>query len=178
MQEVALENRWPSQSPPCPSHVSSIVSRSLSHTRSISKIQSLSLIRLSFSLKQTRSLSLSLKPLTPNSLSLKPILLFLQILYVRDLGLSMFLCFDFRGRGTTSTSFPLNVFLLIYFFLIDFSFFLLILKLKKKKWKMKNGVVLVTLMASSNWVLMESCIDKNWTWNYTIGPQSLLCVGN
>ena len=61
-------------------------------------IQSLSLsIRPSLSLKRTRSLSL--KPPTPNSLSLKPILPFPQILYIKDLGLSMFLCFDFRRRG-------------------------------------------------------------------------------
>ena len=66
------------------------------------------------------SLSLSLKPPTPNSLFLKPILLFSQILYARDLGLSMFLCFIYvRDLGffvLISGSFQLNVFFFNRFF--------------------------------------------------------------
>ena len=102
------------------------------------------------------SLSLSLKPPTPNSLFLKPILLFSQILYARDLGLSMFLCFIYvRDLGffvLISGSFQLNVFFFNRFF------FLLIPKLKKKK----KGVGLVTLTAAPNWVLIEYQIDSNW----------------
>ena len=108
----------------CCQSIQSPSSRSLSHTRFILENRfslSLSLsIRLSLSLKWTRSLSLSLKPPTPNSLFLKPILLFSQILYARDLGLSMFLCFIYvRDLGffvLISGSFQLNVFFFNRFF--------------------------------------------------------------
>ena len=56
--------------------------------------------------------------------------------------------FDFRER-----CFSL-IFFYYRFLLFSFNF-----KLKKK---MQNGVVLEVLTASTNWIVTESCIDKNW----------------
>ena len=119
------------------------ISVSLSYLVYLGKpIQSLSLlIRHSLSLKRTRSLSLNVS----------------FFWFMLGIWVSRFLCL-----GTT-TSFPLNFF---FFFLqnffsfnSDFFFF------KKRR---KNGVISVTLTAAPNWVLTESCIDKNWKlvdWN-------------
>ena len=56
--------------------------------------------------------------------------------------------FDFRERCFS-----------LIFIIIDFCYFLLISNLKKK---MQNGVVSRVLTASTNWIVTESCIDKNW----------------
>ena len=65
------------------------------------------------------------------------------------------LCFDFRGSVV-----PLKCFFLRFFlFYFNFENFFL---------KGQNDVVSAMLMAAPNWVLMESCIDKNWKlkdWN-------------
>ena len=61
-----------------------------------------------------------------------------------------FVLFWFRG-----TMFPLKFFFLDYFILI------LNLYIKKKQ-KKQNGVVLGVLTTTTNWVVMEPCIEKNW----------------
>ena len=80
--------------------------------------------------------------------------------------MNRFLCFDFRG-----SSLPLNVFFFYYYyyflqiFLFFFKFQNLLIKKKKKN---QNNIVLAQLTAAPNWVLTESCIDKNWkleNWN-------------
>ena len=60
---------------------------------------------------------------------------------------------------------PLNIY--IYFFSSDFSYFLLIPNLKKKKKKRKKRKKQISLVSSisngsTNWVVTEPWIDKNW----------------
>ena len=68
---------------------------------------------------------------------------------------------DFKGREWRRHSPLMCSFFFFPFFLIDFSFFSFNSEIKKEKEK-ENSVVLVTLMATHNWGLIESCIDKNW----------------
>ena len=51
---------------------------------------------------------------------------------------------------------------MIIIFITDFSFFFFKIRNLLKKKKNQNDVILTQLTAASNWVLIESYIDKNW----------------
>ena len=55
------------------------------------------------------------------------------------------------------------LFFIFYFFILyRFSFFHLNLEIYFKKKRSQNDIVLAQLTTATNWILTESCIDKNW----------------